>query len=221
MSSRPYQYQLQSFVSKDRNFSHSSPFDDDELIEPLLLASSNSLSTITASPSEPLTPTLGLNEDGIDRVLRRRQNRYAIALLFLAASVLLLTPFLSIFDLHWLNFRFINPLSSSYGPSCGCGMAGDNFCTVYGSQVNLQRSRIYEGTGVKIDKVLQKALSGDSLVIGVMGGSVSACHGVPVSPSAEASGCYVNQVINWFRENIPVKGGHTVHNGAVGGMDSR
>jgi hypothetical protein len=228
MNSESYTYRLKSLVSKERSLPYPSPFnDEEELTAPLLLNTSNSLSTFNTSHSSTGTPTLVFEEGeedtfhGSKQPVGRRQSCYAVGLLFLAALILL-SPLLSLLKTKWLG----NQITTLFPPSldrhsCGCGMDKDKFCDVYGSEANLQLSHIYEGTNIRVDKALKTALSGGSLVIGVMGGSVSACHGVAADPSGYSSGCYVNQVARWLNESLPVKDGHTIHNGAIGGMDSR
>ncbi|KEP55010.1 putative capsule structure designer protein [Rhizoctonia solani 123E] len=53
----------------------------------------------------------------------------------------------------------------------------DRLCKQYG-QHNLERSRAYEGPNTRLRRVLQKAADGHPINIGVLGGSVTAGHGV-------------------------------------------
>ncbi|CAE6469557.1 unnamed protein product [Rhizoctonia solani] len=53
----------------------------------------------------------------------------------------------------------------------------DHLCKQYG-QHNLERSRAYEGPNTRLRRVLQKAADGNPINIGVLGGSVTAGHGV-------------------------------------------
>ncbi|KAG8691911.1 CRISPR-associated endonuclease/helicase Cas3 [Ceratobasidium sp. 423] len=53
----------------------------------------------------------------------------------------------------------------------------DHLCKQYG-QHNLERSRAYEGPNTRLRRVLQKAADGHPINIGVLGGSVTAGHGV-------------------------------------------
>ncbi|QRW05670.1 capsule structure designer protein [Ceratobasidium sp. AG-Ba] len=53
----------------------------------------------------------------------------------------------------------------------------DKMCETYG-KYNLERSRAYEGPNARLRRVLQKAADGHPINIGVLGGSVTAGHGV-------------------------------------------
>ena len=119
--------------------------------------------------------------------------------------------------------------SLSYGSTstqmhaCNCPPSPDNnplykFCATYGPET-LARTRIHTGTNYRIDQLLAKAKRGEALVLSLMGGSVSACHGVDHDSMGRA--CYSRRVLDWFDERFPVAGGHVFVNGAIGGMDSR
>jgi hypothetical protein len=92
------------------------------------------------------------------------------------------------------------------------------FCATYGPQT-LARTRIHAGTNYRIDRVLAKAKRGERLVLSLIGGSVSACHGVDHDPMGRA--CFPRRILDWVDEQFPVAGGHVLTNGAIGGMDSR
>jgi hypothetical protein len=92
------------------------------------------------------------------------------------------------------------------------------FCATYGPET-LARTRIHTGTNYRIDRLLEKAKRGERLVLGLMGGSVSACHGVDHDSMGQA--CFSRRILDWFNERFPVAGGHEFKNGAMGGMDSR
>lgn len=58
-------------------------------------------------------------------------------------------------------------------PSCRItDLPNDQLVTEYG-QNNIRLSRTYEGSGVRVRRVLQKAIRGEPIKIAVMGGSVS------------------------------------------------
>ena len=107
--------------------------------------------------------------------------------------------------------------------TCNCPPSPDNnplykFCATYGPET-LARTRIHTGTNYRIDRLLEKAKRGEGLVLSLMGGSVSACHGVDHDSMGRA--CYSRRILDWFDERFPVAGGHVFVNGAIGGMDSR
>lgn len=57
------------------------------------------------------------------------------------------------------------------------------------------------GSGARIQRVLNKALAGQSVTISVLGGSVSACHGAgddPISPT-----CYPSRFFQWWNTVFP------------------
>jgi hypothetical protein len=107
--------------------------------------------------------------------------------------------------------------------TCTCPPSPNNdplyiFCATYGPET-LARTRIHTGTNYRIDRLLEKAKQGERLVLSLMGGSVSACHGVDHDPMGRA--CYSHRILDWFDARFPVAGGHVFVNGAIGGMDSR
>lgn len=57
--------------------------------------------------------------------------------------------------------------------------------------------------------------------VGILGGSVSACHGVDTD--AMGKSCYSRRIVDWMRERLYGGDEHGVVavNGAIGGMDSR
>lgn len=66
--------------------------------------------------------------------------------------------------------------------SCTCGVtdAGRQLCSVYHEQ-GLEASRLVQGTGARIRKMLRKARDGEAVKIGVLGGSGESCSGVYVT----------------------------------------
>ncbi|KAJ3805717.1 hypothetical protein F5876DRAFT_69563 [Lentinula aff. lateritia] len=61
---------------------------------------------------------------------------------------------------------------------CGYCTSTDEICKRYGS-FNLARSRAYDGPNARLKRVLRKLRSGQKIKIGIIGGSVSAGHGLP------------------------------------------
>ncbi|KAF7762099.1 hypothetical protein Agabi119p4_8692 [Agaricus bisporus var. burnettii] len=84
------------------------------------------------------------------------------------------------------------------------------FCPVHGpsdplaakySTSLLTQTRITQGTGHRIQRVLKRALSGQPVTISIIGGSVSSCHGAgddPISPK-----CYPSKFFDWWNTIFP------------------
>ncbi|KAH7106845.1 hypothetical protein BKA62DRAFT_740667 [Auriculariales sp. MPI-PUGE-AT-0066] len=96
-----------------------------------------------------------------------------------------------------------------YGP-------GDALGLKYGS-VPLGRSRLYTGTGTRVQRVIHKALSGLPVTISVLGGSISACHGAGDDPIAPR--CYPARFFQWWNEIFPHPASELT-NGAMRKTDS-
>ncbi|CAD6578863.1 MAG: Delta(24)-sterol C-methyltransferase [Cyphobasidiales sp. Tagirdzhanova-0007] len=79
-------------------------------------------------------------------------------------------------------------------------LADDPLVQEYG-QNNIRLSRTYEGTGARIRRVLQKALRGEAIKIAVVGGSVSAGHGVPVPTTP--NNFIFTRILQWFLDTFP------------------
>lgn len=99
---------------------------------------------------------------------------------------------------------------------------GDRLCRIYGEQ-GLRRSRLVTASGARLRKTLRKAKSGVPIKVGILGGSVSACHGVHPSPTFRygdpaGPGCYTTILKGWLDTTFGT--GSTIINGAIGGMDS-
>ncbi|KZS87475.1 hypothetical protein SISNIDRAFT_553158 [Sistotremastrum niveocremeum HHB9708] len=86
--------------------------------------------------------------------------------------------------------------SSIIPPSCQLCSPDDLLCDKYGS-ANLARSRAYEGPNARLRRVLRKAHSGQPIKIGILGGSVSAGHGVP-----EKSDVWHAIYAQWWRDTF-------------------
>lgn len=133
-------------------------------------------------------------------------------------------------DLLSGNSGASNSFSSAAGgasANCACGttssVSGDRLCRLYGHDT-LDRSLLYEGSGSRVRRALGKARKGLPLKLGVLGGSVSACHGVHPSPEwkqgdPKGPGCYTTLLQQWIHETFG-HAGVEIENGAIGGMDS-
>ncbi|KAJ7241721.1 hypothetical protein B0H12DRAFT_1133484 [Mycena haematopus] len=85
-----------------------------------------------------------------------------------------------------------------------------DFCPVYGpgDEIGLKhgaetlgKTRLHLGSGTRIQRVLNKALTGQPVTISILGGSVSACHGAgddPISPK-----CYPSRFFQWWNTVFP------------------
>ncbi|KAJ7163359.1 hypothetical protein C8R46DRAFT_1103126 [Mycena filopes] len=85
-----------------------------------------------------------------------------------------------------------------------------DFCPIYGpgdelglkhGAVTLGKTRLHMGSSARIQRVLNKALSGQPVTISILGGSVSACHGAgddPISPK-----CYPSRFFEWWNSVFP------------------
>ncbi|KAJ6588248.1 CAP64-like protein [Mycena capillaripes] len=85
-----------------------------------------------------------------------------------------------------------------------------DFCPVYGpgdeiglkhGAVTLGKTRMHLGSGARIQRVLNKALTGQPVTISILGGSISACHGSgddPISPK-----CYPSRFFQWWNTVFP------------------
>lgn len=78
--------------------------------------------------------------------------------------------------------RFSPPSSQGDGgggpfesPTCEICSSSPANCRRYGTR-NLRLSRLYEGSGDRVRRVLTKALDGHGLKIGIIGGSITAGH---------------------------------------------
>lgn len=100
------------------------------------------------------------------------------------------------------------------------------FCPVFGpgdavaarrGQFELLRSRLYLGTGARVQRVVNKALAGLPVTISVLGGSVSACHGAGDDPVG--STCYPARLYHWWNSVFPHPD-NELTNGAVPKTDS-
>lgn len=98
---------------------------------------------------------------------------------------------------NYLNVTDQDAMPFSFCPALG---PGDELAGKY-DPVALSKSRFHLGSGARIQRVINKALSGLPVTISVLGGSVSACHGAgddPLSPH-----CYPSRFFNWWNGVFP------------------
>lgn len=104
---------------------------------------------------------------------------------------------------------------------CACGTEpyGAALCSSYSAPA-LERSRLFTGTGARTRKFLDVARK-RPVKVGILGGSVSACHGVDTDSMGRS--CYARRIVDWMRERLYAGNadGVVAVNGAIGGMDSR
>ncbi|KAL7421525.1 hypothetical protein Q5752_003294 [Cryptotrichosporon argae] len=100
------------------------------------------------------------------------------------------------------------------------------FCPVFGpgdavaarrGQFELLRSRLHAGTGARVQRVLQKAMSGAPVTMSILGGSVSACMGAGDDPVSAA--CYPSRFFSWWQTVFPHPA-NELTNGATKRTDS-
>lgn len=87
----------------------------------------------------------------------------------------------------------------------------DPFCKEYGID-NIKLSRAYQGSGFRVRKVIEKALRGEVITIGVLGASVTSGHGVP-----DGKNTWHKQFLEDFTKMFPKT---ELYNGASAGMNS-
>ncbi|KAK4054321.1 hypothetical protein OIO90_003554 [Microbotryomycetes sp. JL221] len=75
----------------------------------------------------------------------------------------------------------------------------DPMCLEYGLD-NIRLSRAYMGSGTRVRKFLEKAIRGDKVKIGVIGGSVSHGHGIWPQRGEES---WVERFVRTFRQQFP------------------
>ncbi|KAL1412111.1 hypothetical protein Q8F55_003110 [Vanrija albida] len=155
-----------------------------------------------------------------------RRARYLRPLLLLGTPLLLLALYAALHPL----VPALPPLpkvhlDSGASTDCSCGATpeGARLCETYHPE-GLRASRLVEGSGARVRRLLDRARKGDDVKIGVLGGSVSACRGVHPSPEypegdPNGPGCYPQLLRDWFAGAFP-KSSVEVMNGAIGGMDS-
>lgn len=100
------------------------------------------------------------------------------------------------------NFSDLAPFT--FCPTFG---EGDELGQVYGPEAIL-KTRTHVGSSERIRRVMRRAMSGLPITIGVLGGSVSSCHGLdattahplgnPIGPN-----CYPHRIFSWLNDVFP------------------
>jgi hypothetical protein len=100
--------------------------------------------------------------------------------------------------------NFSAPPPFTFCPTFG---PGDELGTVYG-QGAIMKTRAHVGSSDRVKKVIKRAMAGLPITIGVLGGSVSSCHGLdattahplgnPVGPN-----CYPHRLFSWLNDVFP------------------
>lgn len=100
--------------------------------------------------------------------------------------------------------NFSEPPPFTFCPTFG---PGDELGNVYGAEP-IMKTRAHVGSSERIRKVIKRAMAGLPITIGVLGGSVSSCHGLdttqahplgnPIGPN-----CYPHRVFSWLNDVFP------------------
>lgn len=83
----------------------------------------------------------------------------------------------------------------------------DELGNIYGPAA-IHRTRSHIGSGERVRRVIRRAMSGLPITVGVLGGSVSSCHGLD-STSAHPLGnpigpnCYPHRIFSWLNDVFP------------------
>jgi hypothetical protein len=100
--------------------------------------------------------------------------------------------------------NYSNPPPFTFCPTFG---ATDELSNLYGPDAIL-KSRTHLGNSDRVRKVLKRAMSGLPITIGVLGGSISSCHGLdgtPAHPLGNPVGpnCYPHRLFSWLNDVFP------------------
>ena len=117
---------------------------------------------------------------------------------------------------------------SRWQDTCLCPRTptGDRLCQTYPPS-SLKSARVHTGTNARLKTVLSRFVReravdpSRKLKVGIMGGSVSACHAVASEGESLAEGCYGRIVGDWLSSRFGGPDSVEVDNAAIGGMDSR
>lgn len=100
--------------------------------------------------------------------------------------------------------NFSEPPPFTFCPTFG---SGDELGNVYGREA-IVKTRTHVGSAERVRKVIKRAMAGLPVTIGVLGGSVSSCHGLdatqahplgnPVGPN-----CYPHRIFSWLNDVFP------------------
>ena len=100
--------------------------------------------------------------------------------------------------------NFSEPPPFTFCPTFG---VGDELGSVYGREAIL-KTRAHVGSSERVRRVIKRAMAGLPITVGVLGGSVSSCHGLdatqahplgnPIGPN-----CYPHRVFSWLNDVFP------------------
>ncbi|GAA5925083.1 hypothetical protein JCM10213_000527 [Rhodosporidiobolus nylandii] len=100
--------------------------------------------------------------------------------------------------------NFSEPPPFTFCPTFG---PGDELGGVYGREA-ISKTRAHVGSSERVRKVIKRAMAGLPITVGVLGGSVSSCHGLdatqahplgnPVGPN-----CYPHRLFSWLNDVFP------------------
>ncbi|KAI8456713.1 hypothetical protein BY996DRAFT_4579227 [Phakopsora pachyrhizi] len=116
-----------------------------------------------------------------------------------------------------LQSQSTSSVGAGIGPANFSDLAPFTFCPtfgetdelgqVYGSQA-LLKTRAHIGSSERIRRVIRRAMSGLPITIGILGGSISSCHGLdattahplgnPIGPN-----CYPHRIFTWLNDVFP------------------
>lgn len=137
--------------------------------------------------------------------LRSYHHLYILCSLIVLFIILIVATTLSQDTFDALQIQTLckkDPLDSMvvlpHRPLSICGRCTDSsICDVFGER-KIARSRAYEGTGERVQRVLAKASRGEKIKVGILGGSVSMgqkCN----CPNAT----WHHQIVEWFKRSFP------------------
>lgn len=100
--------------------------------------------------------------------------------------------------------NFSEPPPFTFCPTFG---PQDELGNVYG-QNSIMKTRAHVGSSDRIKKVIKRAMAGLPITIGVLGGSVSSCHGIDATmahPLGNPTGpnCYPGRLFDWLNDVFP------------------
>lgn len=100
--------------------------------------------------------------------------------------------------------NFSEPPPFTFCPTFG---QGDELGSIYGRD-SIMKTRAHVGGSDRVKKLIKRAMQGYPITIGVLGGSVSSCHGLdatmahplgnPVGPN-----CYPHRLFSWLNDVFP------------------
>ncbi|GMK58995.1 hypothetical protein CspeluHIS016_0700100 [Cutaneotrichosporon spelunceum] len=95
--------------------------------------------------------------------------------------------------------------------TCDRCLVNQTLCEKYGTH-NVDLSRSFDGSGARVQRILKKAMAGEPIITGGMGGSISKGHG------CECDAWHI-QMGNWWNQTFPHPGNRH-SDGAVGARGS-